>query len=1437
MLKGGSLNHVRNVSVTRATYLEASNITIDRTSTGNPVYPKDGTGVGTLTINYSLANGGDLHIANDNSKFTLDKTTISNVDCKTGTATINISYESDKAGTDVAHLVIYNKVYRKEVTVTGITAKRDQEVHWEIGDALRVGTQTENAAWVTIGSEVSYSSSNTTLLEVVDGKLVAKAEGEVTITATAPGNGEYNDVEGQKTITITNDLIQSIVWEQNFLRLKLGGANQTLNAYAVSDVEDCTTDRARLITYESSDKSVVKVINSNQLQIVGAGQAVLTARQAGGVDADGHKYMAVSAEKTVIVRDPNAPCDNYLYIQPQENKWDCGWNHANRQYREFIIDDLEEPSTLYLQYKGEYKTVAINYFYGTMHVDEWYDGDWHVVPNGNLGTPTIGTYKTLNTTLQRKTTKVRIRTNDGVGYHYFKDCKIGQSRYIETPTTLNTFESKVGQVVNQQLTVRYNNITGPVTLSLGSNNSKFSLSQQSIDGDCGDKGTVNVTVSYLPTAEADEQELLTISDGTTSLNVTLHGVATKTSRHIDWNIPETNDVHTVDVVELGAQALTDVGNTTAGNVFYAISSSSPAGVGSVAGNNLTFAKAGTIVVTANTVNDVRYNDAVAVSKTYNVAITPTQIQVAPTVNAITSGDLANINEVVLNGGKAVNTINGAEVEGTFAVTSGDVINAGTNTLQLSFTPDNTDMYSGCTGTTTIVVNKAVSVATPSASNIIYGQTINSSTLTNTGTEGTWTWNTADNTAILPAGTHEGLAVHFTPASGNYTELDGTVSLTVLKADAEATPAITAITYGQKVSEAALTNNGATDGAWALVGVNADEVKDAGSYELNVHFTPKSSNYKGKDATVTLTVSKAASVAIPTAAAIVEGQTVSASLLTNEGTDGTWVWDAAVANTTPAAGTYNYTVHFTPENANYTELTTTVQLQVNVPVYNFTNGKGDGNWSNPENWENGVVPTSAPDIIVTGALEIHDSITVGSLTIQETGSVSVITNGTLTVNGVSNPLDSYGDIHVLNDGNLVLGNEAKLKVNDFILDAQLGNKTVASASGQVEGKENLNIKGDAFFEITFDPRGAIDYGWYDFTVPFEVNIADGIFRQGENNHLVDGRDFMLMDFSESTRSRGVTGWSYTHGVLYPGRIYSITFDDEVVQNTFLFKRRGSAAIGGENTFNATYTSGANTSYCGWNGLGNGTLVHAQLHDNNQKVQVYDHTNNVYITTEADEKAFAVGTAFFMQVKAAQPIVLETAQNSRPLLAPARSGAETGEFRLALTADGTDYATDRLWVSASEEATMEYTIGHDLIKMGTPTQAKMAQMWVPAGELNLCDVEMPMLNNNASTPVSIYAPKEGLYTLSVDRAPEDALLFLTKDGRVIWNLSMTPYLMELPKGTTENYGLRLVRTHTEVATGVDEIEAAGVHGHKVIIDNMIYIITSDGAMYDMTGKKVF
>lgn len=177
----------------------------------------------------------------------------------------------------------------------------------------------------------------------------------------------------------------------------------------------------------------------------------------------------------------------------------------------------------------------------------------------------------------------------------------------------------------------------------------------------------------------------------------------------------------------------------------------------------------------------------------------------------------------------------------------------------------------------------------------------------------------------------------------------------------------------------------------------------------------------------------------------------------------------------------------------------------------------------------------------------------------------------------------------------------------------------------------------------------------------------------------------------------------------------------------------------------------------------------------------------------------------------------------------------EFRLALTAEDATYVADRLWVSASEEATGEYVIGRDLLKMGTPTSAKVAQMWTVSNGQNLCDLEMPLVGNNASTSLNLYAPQAGTYEIAVERAPEDATLYLTRNGRVVWNLSMSPCELELDKGTTESYGLRIVADR-QTTTDVENAETESQGVRKVLIDDKIYIITPEGKMYDIVGKGV-
>ena len=1276
----GTLNRwVQNVYVTRASYLNAENLTIDKTSTNNPVYPSDGIGVGTLTIDYSLANGGDLKIYNDNAKFTLSSSTISNVDCKTGTANINIQYQSAVAGTDVAHLVIYNDVYRKEVTITGITSKRTQVVNWEVGDVVRLGSETANAAWVVTGNPVSYSSSDPSIIDVVDGKLVAKAVGSATITATADGNGDYEDASDTKTIAVTNDEIQWIEWNQTFLRLKLGGGNITLAASAQSDVAGCTTNGARLITYSSADESVVRIVNTNQLQIIGDGTTVITATQAGGLDADGHKYMPVSKEKTVIVRDPSAPCENYLYIQPNENEWYCGWNHLDRQYKEFVIDNLVDPSNITLQYKGEYKRVAgVNYFYGTIHVEEWYDNDWHDITDGGLE-PSIGSYQTFSHALTRNATKVRISTHDGVGSHYFKDCKIGQARYIET-NTLSNYEAKVGQTVNQTLSISYDNIVGDIDLTLGHSPSNFSVSQNVITGDCGDRATVDITVSYTPAAATvgeGEAEVLTISDGTTTTEVNLRGSATVTDRYISWDIPEQNNKYTVESVALTATALTTVGNNPAAN-------------------------AGVVYVSAQGVANAAYSTPAAVTKQFNVTKTPTTIDELPAISGtITAGTAANA--VVLTGGSAKNTVNDGAVSGSFKVTAPATLNAGTYDLTIEFTPDDENMYAR----STTALNVTISQLTPEESEL--GVT-----------------------------------------AGN-------------------------ITYGQRIDESILTNTGSMPGTWY------------------------------------------------------------------------WV-DEAANHATPAADTYNdLNVYFVPEDSNYETVYSTVSVTVNELILNEFTGIGD--WHTSSNWKNSDKPEGEnPDVIISGQLIIGEELTVGSMTIKPEGSVTIVEDGKLTVIGRSNSLLAYGDVHVRDNSVLILGNSADLQVRHFTLDAKLAGKNEldvkeTAASGQVENPSNMSINGDAYFQMTFDPKGKISFGWYDFVVPFPVNISDGIFREGDlENHLVSGVDFIIQEYSESRCANNQKAWTNFYGTMQPGRVYTITFnyDPTFDQNVFVFKK-ASGAIGGPAAFATQYTEGSgDTDDFGWNGIGNGMLQHGYISGTFAKMQVYNHAENKYDVLTGANPTFAVGTSFFVQVDEATPTmtwVPAEAGEEHPLYAPKRETFEVDEFLLNLREQNHVDACDHLYISGSEEATEAYVIGRDLRKMGNPTEAKTAQMWATKNGKKLCDIETRMVNYGASSDLNFFAPQAGTFELKVEQMPEDVTLYLTYNGLAIWNLTYGPYIFDLSQGTTTGYGLRMEAKYVPaVTTGVEETESAAQTVRKVLIDDKVYIITPEGKMYDIIGKGI-
>ena len=92
-----------------------------------------------------------------------------------------------------------------------------------------------------------------------------------------------------QTLTVQDDSLdpQTISWTQDLSTLSFGGTDINMTATATSGLA---------IIYSSSDETVVKVVNSTYLELVGAGTAVVSASQPGNAE-----WQAAAMDKNVTV--------------------------------------------------------------------------------------------------------------------------------------------------------------------------------------------------------------------------------------------------------------------------------------------------------------------------------------------------------------------------------------------------------------------------------------------------------------------------------------------------------------------------------------------------------------------------------------------------------------------------------------------------------------------------------------------------------------------------------------------------------------------------------------------------------------------------------------------------------------------------------------------------------------------------------------------------------------------------------------------------------------------------------------------------------------------------------------------------------------------------------------------------------------------------------
>jgi Flp pilus assembly CpaE family ATPase len=268
---------------------------------------------------------------------------------------------------------------------------------------------------------------------------------------------------------------------------------------------------------------------------------------------------------------------------------------------------------------------------------------------------------------------------------------------------------------------------------------------------------------------------------------------------------------------------------------------------------------------------------------------------------------------------------------TYAPGLGEMLSAGTHTLSVNFTPNDTVGYTNAQATVTLIVTKATpAVAWSTPAPIHYGTPLSAGQCNATAQiPGKFVYTPAVG-ELLSAGTHT-LSAAFTPDdSEGFSTAEASVLLTVTKATPSvdwSTPA--AIAYGAALGSAQLNATASVPGKFTYT-PTAGTVLSAGVQTLSAIFTPAdSTNYTSVQGTTSLTVTKATpTVSWQKPAPIVYGTALSAAQLNaTSPVPGKFTYIPS-AGAVLAAGTHTPTVTFIPaDSTNYVPVQAAVTLTV------------------------------------------------------------------------------------------------------------------------------------------------------------------------------------------------------------------------------------------------------------------------------------------------------------------------------------------------------------------------------------------------------------------------------------------------------------------------------------------------------------------------------
>ena len=491
----------------------------------------------SLSFDLKYANAGyKVRLeSSDPTRFKVNPSTINTIGgCKFGKETISVTYSSKDAYSTTGkdnYIVISDELaelkgHRDTVFLTASSDKAVQTLKWqdkyqtvEIPNVRITEERILRAAESTSKLTVKYESLDPEVIEVQeDTILVLKKVGEAVIIARQGGNEMWHAADSIiKTFRVTDKILQHIAWNDDLTHLELGDADVTLTAMvSVWDEEKqeyiYNEERTQLLQYSVEDVSIASIKDKVLLQINSVGETTAT------VEIEGDDtYEATSLSVPVHVRTASSGCDDKLLV-----------NHKKIEFFQMNLNEIIEgpltinrelglPATLSFQHYGDFWTLlGVKYYAGSIRPEYTTVDDPDIwVPLQTI-TPIRGKVMDAEMELPRNADKIRfVRPYGGEGYHYIQNIKVYPAQYIEAVEAIDCGEIFVGSKTDTAFVVNFCNIKGAAKVSTSSNDV---VVMPTSFGECGDYGSQNISVTWIPSKVNDNAvETITLKDNVSGM--------------------------------------------------------------------------------------------------------------------------------------------------------------------------------------------------------------------------------------------------------------------------------------------------------------------------------------------------------------------------------------------------------------------------------------------------------------------------------------------------------------------------------------------------------------------------------------------------------------------------------------------------------------------------------------------------------------------------------------------------------------------------------------------------------------------------------------------------------------------------------------------------------------------------------------------------------